>query len=422
MGACFQLNRDVWLAVAAFASGSLLVTAARAEETASEGEGEVESSWLDQLGAVEEWFGLWPAMADAGVTIEPWIIIDWSQNWHGGVNTQGSAFRHLFGGDITLDAEKVFGIPGGTLFAQYQNQNGEDGSLDTGDFQIYSNIDADGLSQVSELWYEQRLLDDRLRIKIGKVDANTEFNYVDHGAEFIHSSVGFTPALLVFPTYPDPATSVNVFAYPTDWSYLGFGLYDGALHNGFRTGSRGPSTFGHEDFMYLGEGGAKWLLGEDRLDGRLGLGAAYHTGTFERFDGDEQNGTGGFYLVFDQLVQRENPADAEDEQGVGVFVMYGRADPDVTKVDHHVSAGLAWTGPIDGRDHDVFGLGMNYVHFSQVTGSGFTDHHETAYELFYKIEIAPQISIKPDLQYIVHPGGNGLPNAFVATLRMEISL
>ena len=185
MGTCFQLNRDVWLAVVALASGCLLGTAARAEETSSEGEGEVESSWLDELGAAEEWFGLRPAMADAGVTIKPWIIVDWSQNWHGGVNTQGSAFRHLFGGDITLDAEKVFEIPGGTLFAQYQNQNGDNGSLDTGDFQIYSNIDADGRSQVSELWYEQRLLDDRLRIKIGKVDANTEFNYVDHGAEFI---------------------------------------------------------------------------------------------------------------------------------------------------------------------------------------------------------------------------------------------
>ena len=422
MRMCLWFKDGIRLTVVCVALGGLMDTAVRADDASSERKVEAAASAPGWHDAVEDGFGLLPAMADAGVTIEPWMIIDWSQNWHGGANTEGSAFRHLFGADITLDAEKVFGIPGGTLFAQYQNQHGENGSLDTGDFQIYSNIDADGRSQVAELWYEQLLWDDQLRIKIGKVDANGEFNYVEHGLEFIHSSPGFTPTTIVFPTYPDPAMSVNVFVYPTDWAYVGFGLYDGALQKGFRTGSRGPSTFAHEGLFYIGEGGLTWSVGEDALDGRLGLGGWYHNGTFERFDKDTQNGTGGFYLVFDQLVTRENPDDAEDEQGVGVFVSYGRADPDVADADHHFSAGLAWTGPIEGRDDDVLGFGVNYVHFSQETGSGFTDHHETAYELFYKIEIAPQISIKPDLQYIANPGGQGLPDAFVATLRIEVSL
>jgi len=363
-----------------------------------------------------------PGLKELSITVRPWMVFDWSQNWRGGVNTEGSAFRHLFGADLTMDTEFLFGLRGGQIFAQYQNQHGEDGSLDTGDFQAYSNIDSDGHSEVAELWYEQLLLDNRLRIKLGKVDTNSEFNYVDHGAEFIHSSPGFSPTIFVFPSYPDPAMSVNLFVYPTDWAYFGFGLYDGAMQNGFRTGSRGVETFTHEGLFYIGEGGLTWSLGEDELDGRLGLGGWYHNGTFERFDEDTQNGTGGFYLVLDQLLTRENPDDAEDEQGVGIFFMYGRSDPDVSEVDHHVSAGLAWTGPIDGRDSDVLGFGVNYVHFSQETGSGFTDHHETAYELFYKIEIAPQISIKPDLQYIANPGGEGLPDAFVATLRIEVSL
>ncbi len=32
--------------------------------------------------------------------------------------------------------------------------------------------------QVFELWYQQKLFDGRLRIKLGKVDANTEFSVI----------------------------------------------------------------------------------------------------------------------------------------------------------------------------------------------------------------------------------------------------
>jgi porin len=47
-------------------------------------------------------------------------------------------------------------------------------------------------------------------------------------------------------------------------------------------------------------------------------------------------------------------------------------------------------------------------------------YSETAIEMFYKLQLTPFFSIKPDLQYIVNPGGD-LPNAFVAGLRMEVA-
>jgi porin len=383
--------------------------------------GEVPPFWeWDRL--TGDWGGLRTELSDKGVTVGSWWIIDWSQNWHGGLNTEGSAFRHLFGVDLTFDTEAMFGWKGGTLFGQFYNQNGEDGTAtDVGDFQAFSNIDADGRSQVAELWYEQWLIEDRLRIKIGKVDANTEFDYVDFGTEFIHSTPGFSPTIHALPTYPDPAMSVNVFAYPTDWAYVGFGLYDGAATNDFRTGSRGPSTFGHEDWFYIGEGGVTWLLGENHLEGRFGAGGWYHSGTFDRFDGQRQNGAGGFYFVFDQRLYRENPLDEEDEQGIGMFVATGHADRDVSDADHSVSTGMAWTGMIPGRDDDVFGVGLNYVHFTEMDDAPYTKNHELAYELFYKIQISPALSIKPNLQYIRHPGGEGLSDAFVGTLRLEFA-
>lgn len=369
-----------------------------------------------------DWLGLRPAMARKGITIEPWWILDTSQNWHGGRNTEGGAFRHLFGLDMTFETEPLLDIPGGTFFVQYYLHDGPDASVDdTGDFQVFNNIDADGRSQVAELWYEQRLLDDRLRFVIGKIDANCEFAYLDHGVEFMHSSPGFTPSIFVFPSYPDPALSANVFIYPFEWMYLGFGVYDGALANGIRTGSYGPSNFSHEDLFYIAEGGVTWSAGADRLDGRFGVGGWYHNGTFERFDGGQQNGVGGFYLLLDQLVYREKPDQPDNGEGIGLFACYGHTNREVSEIDHHLSGGLAWTGGLPGRDDDVLGVGANYVHFSQVGGSEFSDHHELAYELFYKFQLTPALAIKPDLQYITNPGGTGLPDAFVATLRIEMA-
>jgi carbohydrate-selective porin OprB len=40
--------------------------------------------------------------------------------------------------------------------------------------------------------------------------------------------------------------------------------------------------------------------------------------------------------------------------------------------------------------------------------------------LFYKAQILPWVSVKPDLQYITNPGGTGLDDALVGTVRAEI--
>ncbi len=45
--------------------------------------------------------------------------------------------------------------------------------------------------------------------------------------------------------------------------------------------------------------------------------------------------------------------------------------------------------------------------YRQVSAAGGTDigSHETAIELFYKYLPSPYLSLQPDLQYILNPGG-----------------
>lgn len=386
------------------------------------------AAWWGGDKVTGDWFGARSDLAEIGFHLEPWMIIDWSQNWKGGLNTQGSAFRHLFGVDLTVETEPLFGLPGGTFFVQYYNHNGPDATAeDVGDFQVFSNIDADGRSQVAELWYEQ-WFGEYVRLKVGKVEANSEFAYAENGVEFIHPSAGFPPTILAFPSYPDPAMSLNLFAYPTSWSYIGVGWYDGALQNGFNTGELGPSMFGHQGYFWITETGVTWDGGGDRLSGRFALGGWLHTEPFEVLEPvpeDEEEvpvqiGTEGWYAILDQTLWCENPDQADDDQGISMYASYAYADPDVSEVTDNINFGAVWRGVIPTRDDDILGFGWNYVRFT-----GSEEHpptgYEAAYEWFYRFELAPGVSLKPDVQYIHNPGGQGNSHAVVGTLRLEFA-
>ncbi len=371
-------------------------------------------------------FGLRPALGKNGITFEASLVADLSKNFQGGITTRSEAFRHLFEANFTLETEPLLGLKGGKAFVDFQTQNGRNGTeLLVGDFQGFSNIDADGFTALYELWYEQALLDGKLRVKVGKIDATNEFAFVENGAEFIISSAGFSPTIVGFPTYPDPATGAVAFASPLDWLYLGVGLFDGATQEGQPTGTRGPATFFGDpaDLFLIAEGGIKWSASGGR-DGRIGLGVAHHTGTFETPDGAgrTEDGATSAYLVLDQSVIKENTGRENDEQGVAVFLQLSHTEQEVFEADLHAAAGAVWTGAIPTRDTDVLGLLASYVHFGDPARSSgtFAEDHEVSIESFYKVRITPWLSLKADFQYIINPGGGSADDALVGTLRAEL--
>ena len=186
----------------------------------------------------------------------------------------------------------------------------------------------------------------------------------------------------------------------------------------------GPSISDDDAGDYQGisniDADGRTQLSESRLDRRLALGFWTHTGTFDRWAGGRKDGTSGGYLVYDQRLWRENWNDLEDEQGVTAFFQLGWADDVVAEVDLHLGGGATWLGPIPGRDDDALGVMASLVHISDKAQAvdEITEDFELAIETFYKIQITPWSSVKPDLQWIVNPGGDrSLGNAFVGTLR-----
>lgn len=374
---------------------------------------------LDRPQVTDDWRGVRPWLNDRGVVIDSSLTLDLSRNFRGGVSTSETILRHLIDVNVTLDAERLWGWRGGTLFVDFQSFQGETGNLIVGDFQIFSNIDALPVTHVPQMWVEQLLLNDTFRFKVGMVDANSEFAYTEYGSEFLNSSMGFSPTIFVMPTYPDPATSLNLFWNPNKLFYIGAGVYDGAGQRGVPTGSQGPRSLIGAKLFSIAEAGVNWGAPLVPLPGRFAVGGWYHNGDFDAFNGTQQTGTEGWYCLMEQQLYREHPDDDQDEQGLGLFVQYGQADPEVSEARRHAGAGVAWRGLIPTRDKDSLGTGVTSVQFSDEAGYAF--NAETAVELFYKAVLTKWAEVCFDLQYIHHPGGvAGRSDAVVGTSRFFI--
>jgi porin len=383
------------------------------------------AAWPFGEHATGEWRGLRRRLEDEGVTLDAFWVADASRSFRGGLDTEAAVFRSLLDARLTFDLERLVGWEGGRVLVGFQTQDGRHGSDRlVGDFQGFSNIDAAGFTALTQLWHEQVLLDGGLRTKIGKIDATEEFAFVDNGADFIHSSAGFSPTIVGFPTYPDPATGVVVVASPTHWLSLGTGVFDGATQAGMPTGTRGPATFlgGPADLFWVAEATAQWSSRSGR-DGRIGLGVSHHTSTFEVLDGSgrTEDGATSAYLVLDQAVTPQGAPGGEG-QGIGVFLQLGRTEEDVSEIDLHVGAGVVWRGAIPGRDRDSLGLMGSYVRFSDTVRSAgsVVEDHELAIEGFYDLRVTEWLSLKPDLQFIRNPGGREGDDAIVGTLRIVV--
>jgi porin len=97
-------------------------------------------------------------------------------------------------------------------------------------------------------------------------------------------------------------------------------------------------------------------------------------------------------------------------------------------IDFAVEAGLVYKGLIPGRDEDTIGLAYAHLNISDdfdrataAPGVPSLDY-EGIIELTYNAQITPWLSVQPDVQYIMHPGGsNAQSDAWAVGLRASIA-
>ena len=347
------------------------------------------------------------ALARHGIDVDVFIVTDVTLNMRGGISAGASAVRHLTHLRTIVDTEKLLGWHGGTIYLDVQEHHGRLGSAFVGDAQAFSNLDAQPGTHIGEFWFQQEFYDGRVRLKGGRIDANTDFAFVENGGEFLNSSMGHSPTITLMSTYPDPQPGFSAFVTPTQRFYAGAGMYRSALGGN----------------VQMGEVGSRWDLGTGHLPGRIGLGFWNFSGHMDRFDGITKPGTAGFFLVADQKLWRRHPQRPDDDQGIGVFLQLGTASQEVCEITLHTGGGMEWKGALPGRSADVLGLGITRVEFTRQQEAGFDLPSELAVESFYKIQLKPWLGIAPDVQYIRHPGGvSGRPDAIAGSIRVTIDV
>jgi porin len=348
---------------------------------------------------------------------------------HGGFNTN-NAIRYIGSIDLVFnfDTEELVGWEGGRFFLFLENVHGQTLSPHfIGDFEFYDEYEPAPriapLSQVTEYWLEQKV-GDRLTFKIGKQDANRDFIFPEYGVDYINSSFSLIPTILP-PTYPNCGLGVAAFYQLSELVMLRAGVYDGSFFVGHSAGGQwGFDSLGRFGAMSLYEVQLRPQWGDGRLPGNYRAGGWHHTYNFPvsgGAPGQTVRGNHGYYLSFDQMLYRENPQDDEDTQGLGLFAQYGYAPYDRNTLEDYVGGGLAYRGPIAGRDEDICGVGVGQCFFSRSLTASAGQTTETSIELFYKAHVRHWLRVQPEMQFIASPGGNGR-DALLCGLRVEVAL
>lgn len=122
----------------------------------------------------------------------------------------------------------------------------------------------------------------------------------------------------------------------------------------------------------------------------------------------------GVYGMIDQTIWRK-PGD--DGKGVAVFSRVFANPSDRNLIGWQVDAGMVFTGMIDARPDDAFGLALSYARISESArgldadairfGTGvFKRDYEAVIEANYQWQILPGWTLQPNIQYVFHPGGH----------------
>ncbi len=350
---------------------------------------------------------------DNGFTATPVYYGEVFTNAHGGIATRNSTqYEGLLDLSLDFDLETLQAPIPGRVNLLFQNTHGRGLERNVGATQILSSIDSlNNITQISELWWEFGLFENRITMRVGKQDLSSEFITMDSASDFINSAFGLSPSAGL-PSFPSPSPAILMMTdLRPDLSFKA-GLWD-AYHGGENeVFSRNGSA------LFVGEVEYRYTILESQLPGIFTIGATYET------PGIDPAGTipnsFGYYIQFEQLLYREAGSEKNSPQGLFFFAQHFPTSSDgnspFPQIPKDVLAGLTYTGLLHSRDTDIIGAGIGWVELD----AGGTDE-EFMIELFYKAKINSTLTIQPDLQYINTPSGL-FPDALVAGIRFQLDL
>jgi len=390
-----------------------------------------------------DWGGVRTGLSRRGIDLDLSYTGDVFGNLSGGLQ-DGAAYEDLFRLEVDADLGR-FGWAGATAHVTLlQIDDGGRNVEDlVGALSDPSNIDARPTTRLFTLWVQQQL-GHAGTLRLGQIAAGDDFMVSSTASVLINNTFAWANIVDINlpsggPAYPLATPGARLALDPSEDVKLVAAVFSGDPAGSCRD-DEDPQICNRHGTTFSFTGGAL-IMGEiqyrpqpafegEPLDTAYKLGGWFHTGDFadqargfddrgrlvslavDDSDPLEHQGNWGVYGIVDQVLWRRGA------RGLAVFCRGGIVPPDRNLVSWYVDAGVAIVGPLEGRADDTLSFGFAYSNISRdaakvdevrrrVTGLPYPIRDgEAVLELTYEARLRPWWTLQPDLQYIIHPGGN----------------
>ena len=407
-----------------------------------------DSKWM-----TGDWGGERTKLIEQGIDIKADYVGEVGANLHGGYNNDKTArYSDQFGLGVALDLQKLWGWDNTQAKIQLTNRNGQNISNDrvgdprAGTLSSSQEVYGRGhMVRLTQLWIQHQFLDGKLDVKAGYFGEGEDFNTFPcefQNLAFCGSQVG-NWATNVWYNWPVSQAALRVKYNITPEFYAQIGAYN-----------QNPSQLEHGNGFKLSGSGTKgtvlpvelvWSPKVNNLPGEYRVGYYKSTAPADDVkvnitnDGQDyrvRDSKHGYWFVVQQQLTSHN---GDASRGLHVAANATFHDKATNIVDNYQSLMFVYKGPFDARPKDDIGIGAARIHVNddvkksaeQINASiGATDYSdplysplrstEYNYELNYGIHVTNWLTVRPNLQYITHPGGvDKVDNALVAGLKIQ---
>jgi porin len=414
--------------------------------SAQSSDGHPVEGWLHQETMTGSWGGTRARLDEAGISLRGHHTSETANNPSGGrAETARYTQQVDFGADLDLD--RLAGVSGGRIVITFADRAGRSLSADALGNNKFAVQEVYGYGQnfrLVELHYRQQLLKGRLLFDVG---------WAPLGGTFATSRIycSYFQTLATCGTlalnnggwqhFPAGQWGAMVRIQPSQAYYASTGVY--------QVNPKNTTAAGGLDLNFEGTGvivplELAWLPGQRRgTPGEYKVGGYYDSSRAPDVLLDvngrsagltdapfaQHNGRWGIYALATQMVYRQA---SNGNRGLTLFGFAMASDPS-TETFRYLYAGALYQGTFAHRDADFVSLLIAHGRYnSRLTrlqeernavspGAVGIQTHETVVEADYGIAVSPWLQVRPNVQYVVRPGGTGqVPNAFVIGLLTKV--
>lgn len=411
-----------------------------------------DSKWM-----TGDWGGERTKLIEQGIDIKADYVGEVGGNLHGGYNNDKTArYADQFGLGVALDLQKLWGWDNTQAKIQLTNRNGQNISNDrigdprAGTLSSSQEVYGRGhMVRLTQFWIQHQMFDNKLDVKLGYFGEGEDFNTFPcdfQNLSFCGSQVG--NYVNTWYNWPVAQAAIRVKYNITPELYAQIGAYN-----------QNPSQLEHGNGFKLSGSGTKgtvipvelvWSPKVNNLPGEYRVGyyksAADAPDVREDINGNDAATTGqdyrtrsskkGYWFVAQQQLTTHN---GDASRGLNIAANATFHDKETNLVDNYQSIMLVYKGPFDARPKDDVGIGAARLHVNNDVkknaellneDGGFTDYSQAGYsplrtteynyEINYGFHVTNWLTVRPNLQYVAHPGGvDKVDNALVAGLKIQ---